>query len=182
MLELAQLQEKARGESDKKGKCILWKGSLQKSSIQHFERNFWPFFFWKSHLLIFSLSAPTATNDFVWRSSYFAINEFPLHGLYRKRDPSLEFKVYNLIRWNMANILNEKELKFLLVHFSHFWQRTINRQASRSHILSWKLPILLSQGISPVFIFHFYFRRTDSFIRSATKNGFSGDLELCAWP
>ena len=68
------------------------------------------------------------------------------------------------------------ELQFLLVHFSHFWQRTINRQASRSHILSWKLPIRLSQGISPVFIFHFYFLRTDSFIRSATKNGFSGDL------
>ena len=32
------------------------------------------------------------------------------------------------------------------------------------------------RGISPVFIFHFYFLRTDSFIRSATKNGFSEDL------
>ena len=32
------------------------------------------------------------------------------------------------------------------------------------------------RGISPVFIFHFYFLRTDSFIRSATKNGFSRDL------
>ena len=128
MLELAQLQEKARGESDKKGKCILWKGSLQKSSIQHFERNFWPFFFWKIHLLIFSLSAPTATNDFVWRSSYFAINELTLHGLNRKRDPSLWFKVYinNLIQWNMESSQPKGVLVFfwLIFHISDREQLT----------------------------------------------------------
>ena len=57
-----------------------------------------------------------------------------------------------------------------------YFPTAINRPPSLSHILSWKLPIRLSQGISPVFIFHFYFLRTDSFIRSATKNGFSRDL------
>ena len=102
--------EGERRESDKKKKCILWKGSLQKSSIQHFREIFDYFFLKKIHFLFFFFSAPAAINDFVWLSLYFAINALTLHGLNRKRDPSLQFKVYkfkvyiyNLIQWNMEN-------------------------------------------------------------------------------